>query len=206
MKPYGMVIAKHLGELWQDSQDRNMLQCNIVSTLKSFVEAMGTDGQPWHDELLSIVAYCTDLAHVCKYASPTDCMVCNHPNNAQPAHVYLLEDGLGLWTALLITSAQPSESLVALFPRAVSLLEGNSEHVRDIIRIVDLYVAMYPQVVDVCTSPPDSVPCAVLSSIWLSVDIVVRVVFTRFLRPTDLEMGFAYPSCCCLALAACLNV
>lgn len=65
MKPYGMVIAKHLGELWQDSQDRNMLQCNIVSTLKSFVEAMGTDGQPWHDELLAIVAYCTDLAHVC---------------------------------------------------------------------------------------------------------------------------------------------
>lgn len=64
--------------------------------------------------------------------------------------MYLLEDGLGLWTALLIASTQPSEPLVALFPRAVSLLEGSSEHVRDIIRIIDLYIAMHPQVVDVC--------------------------------------------------------
>jgi hypothetical protein len=68
----------------------------------------------------------------------------------QAAHVYLLEDGLLLWISLLQAAVQPTDALLSLFPRAVQLLEGGSESVRDVMRVLDLYLALYPQVIDVC--------------------------------------------------------
>jgi hypothetical protein len=64
MKQYGGTIAAHLPRLWDEAQGHNMLQCTIVGTLKSFVDAMGTAIQPMQDGLAGIVNYCTDMASV----------------------------------------------------------------------------------------------------------------------------------------------
>lgn len=69
MKRYGGTIATHLPGLWDEAQGHNMLQCTIVSTLKNFVDAMGTDIQPMQEGLANIVNYCTDMASVCNPVS-----------------------------------------------------------------------------------------------------------------------------------------
>ena len=91
--------ATYLPRLWAAAAriaDAQMLQMQIVRTLSSLVRVLGPRFAPLAPFLATVIRFSVDLA--------------------QPAHVFLLEDGLELWCAVLEHSETANEMLVALLP------------------------------------------------------------------------------------------
>ncbi|EEC02460.1 importin, putative, partial [Ixodes scapularis] len=92
--PYAGDLVHYLPLLWETSGDHNMLRCAIVTTLVQVVEGLGVHSEKLHPFLLPVVAFGVDIL--------------------QSPHVYLLEDTLDLWWAVLNNTSSTSTDLLQL--------------------------------------------------------------------------------------------
>lgn len=97
-------LLQYLPQLWQESEEHNMLRCAIVATLVQVVKAGGSAIIELNQFLYPIIQLGTDTQ--------------------QNAIVYLLEDALELWLAVLEHSTIMTNELMQLFNNMPSLL-GN---------------------------------------------------------------------------------
>jgi len=122
MQAYTSELCDYLPHLWFDSEDHNMLRCVLVTTLARVVEALGLQSMKIHEMLLPIIQLSTDVK--------------------QPAHVYLLDDGLDLWLAVMENTTKLSEKLLAMFAVLPGLLEPNTDSFKTCINIMEAYVLL----------------------------------------------------------------
>lgn len=87
-------LIRYLPLLWEESRDHNMLRCAIISTLVQVVKA------------LSEVPL-----HLVPFLYPVIGM---STNKNEPSHVYLLEEGLELWIAVVENSTTLNNDLLEL--------------------------------------------------------------------------------------------
>ncbi|XP_077291113.1 importin beta11 isoform X2 [Arctopsyche grandis] len=130
----GEAVSHHTSELlsylpllWDHADQHNMLRCAIVSTLVQLVKALGYWSTP---EMQPLVLGVLDEA----------------TNPKRPAHVYLLEDGLELWKAVLEATPIPiicADQLLHLAGNLPSLLE-TTEYLRLGIDITNAYLLLMP--------------------------------------------------------------
>ncbi|RZF49270.1 hypothetical protein LSTR_LSTR002891 [Laodelphax striatellus] len=123
--PYSQGLIQYLPFLWYESNDHNMLRCAIVSTLMRLVQALGT----WENHnlqriLFPVIQLSTDIS--------------------QPAHVYLLEDGLELWVAVIENATCMTPDLLMLFKNMLPLLDGSSEYLKSCLLIIEAYIILEP--------------------------------------------------------------
>lgn len=130
IKPYIGALSTYLSVLWQQSEIFNMLRCAIVSTLihlekvniymdicrlisdSIFInrlfkhclpfKALGSDSVTLEPLVVNVVALSCDIN--------------------QEGHVYLLDDGLELWLALLENSPALTPGISSLFRNMPPLL------------------------------------------------------------------------------------
>lgn len=102
IQPHSESLIQYLPHLWQESEDHNMLRCAIVATLVQLVKAMGGVKPELNPFLLPIIQLGTDTR--------------------QNAIVYLLEDSLDLWLAVLEYSTTMTNELMQLFNNMPPLL------------------------------------------------------------------------------------
>ncbi|KAL1117813.1 hypothetical protein AAG570_004128 [Ranatra chinensis] len=126
IEPYYHSLIQYLPLLWNESQNHNMLRCAVVATLVHLVKALGSvnDTEEASNFVLSVISLSTDVK--------------------QESHVYLLEDGLELWQAVIESTPQPTPSIMQLFSNMPPLLENNSEHLRLCVYIIQAYVVLSP--------------------------------------------------------------
>lgn len=102
IKPHVNALNLYLPELWHQSEHHNMLRCSIVSTLVHLVKALGSDNVILQSLVVNVVELSCDMS--------------------QAGYVYLLEDGLELWLALLENSPFPTPGIMNLFKNIPSIL------------------------------------------------------------------------------------
>ncbi|XP_065059985.1 importin-11-like [Rhopilema esculentum] len=122
MKPYATALCQYLPHLWADSAEHNMLRCVVVSTLRHIVEALGSESVVLHPLLLSVIHLSTD--------------------HTQPSHVYLIDDGLELWFAVMQNSPVMTEDFLAAFAVLPAILEQTSENFKTCVSIIESYILL----------------------------------------------------------------
>ena len=65
----------------------------------------------------------------------------------QEEHVYLLEDGLDLWLAILENTVECTPLLFNLVPTAIGLLEFGSDTLKKVLRIIESYILLVPEMI-----------------------------------------------------------
>ncbi|XP_063215647.1 importin-11-like isoform X3 [Bacillus rossius redtenbacheri] len=124
IRPFANSLVQYLPQLWQQSAEHNMLRCAIVSTMVHLVKAFGMVTETLYPFLVPMVALSTDLS--------------------QPAHVYLMEDGLELWLAVLENSSQVTPELLQLFRNMPHLLEHCTDNIRTCFYIIQANILLAP--------------------------------------------------------------
>lgn len=125
IRPHSAVLIQYLPLLWQDSEEHNMLRCAIVATLVQLVKALNEVIPSIYPFLLPVIQMGTDTS--------TD------------AVVYLLEDTLELWLAVLENSRTMTTEYMQLFSNMPALLEYSSENLRLCLLIIQAHILLAPE-------------------------------------------------------------
>lgn len=160
IRPHSETLVQYLPLLWQDSAEHNMLRCAIVSTLVHLVKALSTVSTTLYPFLLPVIQLGTDVN--------------------QEAIVYLLEDSLELWLAVLENSTAMTEELIQLFNNMPTLLDYNSENLRCCLCIIQAHILLAPEQTLKTQGYPVIMACDALLSDLRSEGIVMmmRIVET----------------------------
>ena len=117
------VIVKPLPNLWESSRKQNLLRSSILGILRQIVEAVGAlpDVAPkLHSTIYPLIAYSIDTRH--------------------PESIYLSDDGLALWEAVLKATPIYVNELHNLFSCALPLLEFDLSRTKIIMSIMSCYI------------------------------------------------------------------
>ncbi|KAF7386417.1 importin-11 isoform X1 [Vespula maculifrons] len=125
IKPYVGALTSYLSTLWQQSENHHMLRCAIVTTLVHLEKSIGSDSSILQPLVVRVVDLSCDVT--------------------QEGHVYLLEDGLELWLALLENASEPTPEIMDLFRNMPPLLESSTDNLRLCLYILQAYVLLSPQ-------------------------------------------------------------
>ena len=125
INPHVGVLSSYLPALWQQSEGHNMLRCAIISTLTHLQKALGPKSVILEPLVIGAIALSCDVN--------------------QESHVYLLEDGLRLWLALLENAPASTPAIMDLARNMPALLEQSSENLKLCLYIIQAYVILNPQ-------------------------------------------------------------
>ncbi|CAL7948181.1 unnamed protein product [Xylocopa violacea] len=125
IKPHVGTLSSYLPALWQQSEEHNMLRCAIISTLVHLEKALGPESVVLEPLVVGVIALSCDVNQDC--------------------HVYLLEDGLQLWLALLENAPAPTPAVMDLAKNLPALLEQSFEYFKLCLYIVQAYIILSPQ-------------------------------------------------------------
>ncbi|XP_039758405.1 importin-11 isoform X2 [Pararge aegeria] len=103
----------------------HMLRAAALAALVHLVKALGEcapNVRPW---VLNVINESTKLS--------------------EPAHVYLLEDALELWLAIIETSPTGDPALIQLAHNLYPILEPSTEHLRVVVYIMQAYALLCPE-------------------------------------------------------------
>ncbi|XP_011298747.1 importin-11 [Fopius arisanus] len=127
IKPYLAAFTNYLPSLWQISEDHNMLRCAIISTLVHYEKALGPESAILEPVIVGMIALSCDMN--------------------QDAHVYLLEDGLQLWLALLENTPAITTGVIDLLRNMPALLDAGLDQVtlKPAVYVIQDYVVLSPE-------------------------------------------------------------
>lgn len=127
LMPHSDALVQYLPHLWNESEGHYMLRGAIVATLVQLVRSMGGVPEELCPFLLPIIQLGTDTS--------------------QGAIIYLLEDALDLWTAVLEYSASMTNDLMQLFNNMPILLDYSTEILRTCLYISLAHLLLAPELV-----------------------------------------------------------
>ncbi|GIX70549.1 importin-11 [Caerostris darwini] len=125
IRPHSEAVLQYLPQLWNNCGDHNMLRCAIITCFVHFVQGLGTLSESLHPMLLPMIALSTDVS--------------------QPPHVYLMQDGLDLWWAVLENTSVYTEELLGLASNMMPLLECKVENLHICLQITEAYIILCPE-------------------------------------------------------------
>ena len=117
------VVVGPLPRLWESSQKQNLLRSSILGILRQVVEAVGplhNVAPRLHATIYPLIAYSVDTRH--------------------PESIYLSDDGLALWEAVLKATPLFCKDLLSLLPGILPLLEFDFSRTKIIMSIVASYI------------------------------------------------------------------
>ncbi|KAI9747746.1 MAG: hypothetical protein M1815_003928 [Lichina confinis] len=123
--PFAELIVSPLPQLWKQSGQEHLLKQAILSILTKLMNAMKDGSQRYHALVVPLIK------HAVEPGSDTQ--------------VYLLEDALDLWAAILIqTPDSAAGDVLPLAPYLFHLYELGSEHLRKAFEITESYIILAP--------------------------------------------------------------
>ncbi|GIZ02379.1 importin-11 [Caerostris extrusa] len=157
IRPHSEAVLQYLPQLWNNCGDHNMLRCAIITCFVHFVQGLGTLSESLHPMLLPMIALSTDVS--------------------QPPHVYLMQDGLDLWWAVLENTSVYTEELLSLASNMMPLLECKVENLHICLQITEAYIILCPEEFSEIQTFLSSVKDMKSEPI----DLVLKVVETAFI-------------------------
>ncbi|KAK4055221.1 hypothetical protein OIV83_000501 [Microbotryomycetes sp. JL201] len=124
--PFAPQLAEVLYTMWTTAAEPHF-QTSVLVTMAKLVEALGDQSQLLQSQCAPIIQYSV--------------------NPSQPAHVYLQEDALELWLALLKRSSTLVNEMVALLPTLASLIAAATDVLPRCLCIFESYLLLDAAVV-----------------------------------------------------------
>lgn len=124
--PYADRIISLLPPLWEQAEDEHLMKQAILAILARLVNALKAASVPFHSMLIPIIQGAVEPG--------------------SESQLYLLEDALDLWSAIIAQSPTPaSAELFSLIPYLFSVFELGSESLRRALEIAESYLLIAPQ-------------------------------------------------------------
>ena len=125
--PYAERIVTLLPPLWDQSGDEHLMKQAILTILTRLVNAMKAESLPLHSMVIPIIKGAVEPG--------------------SETQVYLLEDALDLWHAVLIQTPDGAASpeLFGLVQYLLPIFEHGSENLRKALEIAESYLLVMPQ-------------------------------------------------------------
>ncbi|XP_034104370.1 importin-11 [Drosophila nasuta] len=126
IEPQALQLISYLPLLWRESElnEYNMLRCAIIGTLEQLVRTIRDVPEIMKPFLYSVIELSTDLQ--------------------QRSHVYLIEDGIMLWLAVIGNSTTLTPELLALCDHLLPIIEMSSENLRTVLQLIHAYILLDP--------------------------------------------------------------
>ncbi|KAI9801900.1 MAG: hypothetical protein M1833_002214 [Piccolia ochrophora] len=125
ISPYAEKIVALLPPLWEQSAEEHLMKGAILTILTKLITSMKDESRRYHPLVLPLIK------HAIEPGSETQ--------------VYLLEDALDLWAAMLVQTASPaSADILSLSHYLFPILELGTEHFRKALEITESYVLLAP--------------------------------------------------------------
>ncbi|KAM8711973.1 hypothetical protein ACLKA7_012481 [Drosophila subpalustris] len=126
IEPQALQLISYLPLLWRESElnEYNMLRCAIIGTLEQLVRTIRDVPESMKPFLYSVIELSTDLQ--------------------QRSHVYLIEDGIMLWLAVIGNSTTLTPELLALCDHLLPIIEMSSENLRTVLQLIHAYILLDP--------------------------------------------------------------
>lgn len=126
ISPFADQIVSLLPQLWEVSGDEHLIKQAIFVLLSTLVAAMKNLSQRYNSLIIPLI----QQAIV--------------PNT--DVNVYLMDEALDLWSAILANTSTPASSeVVSLAESVFPLLEIGSENLRMVLTLVESYVLLAPE-------------------------------------------------------------
>ncbi|KAM0793458.1 hypothetical protein ACM66B_000901 [Microbotryomycetes sp. NB124-2] len=119
--PFAPKLAEVLYTMWASASEPHF-QTSVLVTMAKLVEALGDQSQLLQPQSAPIIQYSVDPS--------------------QASHVYLQEDALELWLALLKRSSSLSNEMVALLPSLVALIAAATDVLPRCLCILESYLLL----------------------------------------------------------------
>ena len=131
IEPYSDAIMSMLPPLWAESGEENLIKQAILTMITAITTSLKEKSLKYHQLVLPLIRDSVD------------------PNSE--IAVYLLEDGLDLWTAVLqqtpTTRPPPSAELLGLATSLIPLTELGSDSFRPVLELLESYIILSPQTI-----------------------------------------------------------
>ncbi|KAH8297117.1 hypothetical protein KR044_005091, partial [Drosophila immigrans] len=126
IEPQALQLISYLPLLWRESElnEYNMLRCAIIGTLEQLVRTIRDVPEIMKPFLYSVIELSTDLQ--------------------QRSHVYLIEDGIMLWLAVIGNSTTLTPELLALCDHLLPIIKMSSENLRTVLQLIHAYILLDP--------------------------------------------------------------
>lgn len=126
IEPYAQGIMSILPTLWTESGEEHLMKQAILTMITAIIISLGSKGALYHESIYPLIH-----------------------DSIQPeseASVYLMEEALELWAALLshTPSENPSPQLLSLAASLLPILEFASEQLRQCFDILESYTVLSP--------------------------------------------------------------
>ncbi|XP_045501102.1 importin-11 [Colias croceus] len=161
------ALFAYLPQLWQHAASHHMLRAAALAAVVHLVKAVGSCADELGGWVVSVVGEATRAG--------------------SPAHVYLLEDALELWLAVLQAARAPDPALLALAANLYPILETSTEHLRIVVYIMQAYALLCPEEFFSC----EGAKCMALLDDMLS-DMRTEGVIT-VLKMAEICISVTYP-------------
>eukprot|EP00051_Salpingoeca_urceolata_P029368 m.489695 g.489695 ORF g.489695 m.489695 type:complete len:1003 (-) comp27025_c0_seq1:25-3033(-) len=159
IQSYTYNFVQYLPQLWVQAEPHNLLRCAIVRLMTRLVEALGPSAAALQEFLLPVIREGIDLT--------------------RESYVFLLEDALDLWHAIIKECVELTPPLLDLFCAMGPLLERGDDSVRVCVAIVDSYLLLSPveflqrfasDIVNICSNLVSTVPLTGLTVLCQTMD------------------------------------
>ncbi|KAK4949179.1 hypothetical protein LTR66_014067 [Elasticomyces elasticus] len=126
IEPFANSIVTLLPPLWEGSGEEHLMKQAILTILTRIVSAMKAASVPFHQMILPIIKGAVEPG--------------------SETQIYLLEDALELWEAILVQtpSGSISSDLLGLAPYLFAMFELGSENLRKALAITESYILLAP--------------------------------------------------------------
>ncbi|KAJ2597229.1 hypothetical protein GGF39_003138 [Coemansia sp. RSA 1721] len=118
--PFAETILHLIPPLWQSALQENLYQTTILSLVTKLVEALGVHSTAIQPFVAPLVQHSIDLS--------------------DQAHIYLIEDGLELWLALIRNCSALDPSISGLVQSIPGLLQYSTETLKKVLKITESYI------------------------------------------------------------------
>ncbi|KAJ2083897.1 hypothetical protein H4R24_000427 [Coemansia sp. RSA 988] len=118
--PHAAHILQLIPHLWESAAGENMYQMAILGLVTKVVEALGAQSTELQEFVVPLIRYSIDID--------------------QPAHVYLIEDGIDLWLMLIRNATTLSPALITLLPLVSRLIQYSTEALRKVLKVIEGYL------------------------------------------------------------------
>ncbi|KAK8215722.1 armadillo-type protein [Phyllosticta capitalensis] len=123
--PYANSIVSLLPPLWDQSGEQHLMKQAILTIFARLINAMKAESIPYHSMVIPIIR--------------------NTLEPGSDTQVYLLEDALELWHAVLVqTPAPASQDVLSLAPYLIPSLELGTDSLRKTLEIAETYLLLAP--------------------------------------------------------------
>ncbi|KAJ5678244.1 uncharacterized protein N7477_003877 [Penicillium maclennaniae] len=123
--PFTDQILSLLPPLWEESGDEHLMKQAILTLLSSLINSLKQESVRYHSLILPLIQSSV------------------HPESE--TLVYLLDEALDLWTAIIQQSPTPSPDILALLPSVFPILHSGTDSAPQALQIVESYILLAPQ-------------------------------------------------------------